>query len=300
MGKLEGRVVIVTGAGRGLGREHALYLAAEGAKVVVNDPGVTGDGGGHDDGPAAEVVSDIRAAGGTAIADTGRVDDWAAAERLVDRAVGTFGGLDVLVNNAGILRDATIIKMTEQEWDSVLSVHLKGHFAMLHHAAAYWRSEDKAGRRPNAAVINTGSGSGLRGNPGQANYASAKSAIATLTIVGARELERYGVRCNAIAPVARTRLTLATPGLGERIAARDGEFDTWHPANISPVVGWLGTAECTVNGQMMMIRGGRIDVYDGWTVRETHERESRWTIADLAGELGHLPSGPPPVDPSVK
>lgn len=300
MGNLQGRVAIVTGAGRGLGREHALHLATEGAKVVVNDPGVAGDGDGRDEGPAAEVVAEIRAAGGEAVADTGRVDVWNDAEALVRRAVDTFGGLDILVNNAGILRDATIIKMTEPEWDSVLGVHLKGHFTTLHHAAAYWREESKAGRTPNASVINTGSGSGLRGNPGQANYASAKAGIAALTIIGARELERYGVRCNAIAPVARTRLTLATPGLGEKIAARDGEFDTWHPGNISPVVGWLATADCTVNGQMMMVRGGQIDVYDGWSVRETLVRDSRWTIEDLRDQLGHLPAGPPALDPSVK
>lgn len=299
MGKLDGRVAIVTGAGRGLGREHALYLASQGARLVVNDPGAGGDGAGGDEEPAAEVVAEIVAAGGEAVADTGRVDDWAAASDLVERAIDTFGGLDVLVNNAGILRDASIVKMTEQDWDSVLAVHLKGHFTTLHHAAVYWRSQAKAGRMPQASVINTSSGSGLRGNPGQANYASAKAGIATLTLVGARELERYGVRCNTIAPVARTRLTLATPGLGAKIAAQDGEFDTWHPANISPVVGWLATADCAVNGQVMMVRGGRIDVYDGWTVREIRQRHTRWTIEDLEKELGYLPSEPPALERSV-
>lgn len=299
MGSLDGRVAIVTGAGRGLGRAHALLLAAEGARVVVNDPGVAGDGEGADGGPAQQVVAEIVAAGGEALADTGRVDDFDAAKALVDRAVDGFGGLDVLVNNAGITRDATVVRMTEAEWDSVVSVHLKGHFATLHHAAAHWRDRAKAGRPVNASVINTSSGSGLRGNPGQLNYAAAKAGIAAMTIVAARELERYGVRVNAIAPVARTRMTMETPGLADRLTATEGEFDAWDPANVSPLIAWLATGTCTANGQMLMIRGGRIDVYDGWSVRETHEHDGRWTPASLDAALGALPAGPPRLVPSV-
>lgn len=299
MGSLDGRVAIVTGAGRGLGRAHALLLAAEGARVVVNDPGVAGDGEGADGGPAQQVVAEIVAAGGEALADTGRVDDFDAAKALVDRAVDDFGGLDVLVNNAGITRDATVVRMSEAEWDSVVSVHLKGHFATLHHAAAHWRDRAKAGRPVNASVINTSSGSGLRGNPGQLNYAAAKAGIAAMTIVAARELERYGVRVNAIAPVARTRMTMETPGLSDRLAATEGGFDAWDPANVSPLVAWLATGTCTANGQMLMIRGGRIDVYDGWSVRETHEHDGRWTPASLDAALGALPAGPPRLVPAV-
>lgn len=299
MGSLDGRVAIVTGAGRGLGRAHALLLAAEGARVVVNDPGVAGDGEGADGGPAQQVVAEIVAAGGEALADTGRVDDFDAAKALVDRAVNDFGGLDVLVNNAGITRDATVVRMSEAEWDSVVSVHLKGHFATLHHAAAHWRDRAKAGRPVNASVINTSSGSGLRGNPGQLNYAAAKAGIAAMTIVAARELERYGVRVNAIAPVARTRMTMETPGLSDRLAATEGGFDAWDPANVSPLVAWLATGTCTANGQMLMIRGGRIDVYDGWSVRETHEHDGRWTPASLDAALGALPAGPPRLVPAV-
>ncbi|MFJ7420957.1 SDR family oxidoreductase [Streptomyces uncialis] len=300
MGSLEGRVAVVTGAGRGLGREHALLLAAEGAKVVVNDPGVGGDGQGTDAGPAHDVVAEITAAGGQAVADTGYANDFTAAKALIDRAVDTFGDLHVLVNNAGITHDATLVKMTEAAWDSVISVHLKGHFATLHHAAAHWRKRAKeAGAPVSASVVNTSSGSGLRGSPGQLNYAAAKAGIAAMTVVAARELERYGVRVNAIAPVARTRMTLETPGLAARLAAREGEFDRWDPANISPVVAWLATEECTANAQMLMVRGGRIDVYDGWTVRETHQHEGRWSLDGLRTALGGLPTAPPTLDPAA-
>ncbi|MGW8762917.1 SDR family oxidoreductase [Streptomyces sp. NPDC055815] len=291
MGSLEGRIAVVTGAGRGLGREHALLLAKEGAEVVVNDP---------DAGPAREVVDEITAAGGKAVADTGRVDDFTAAKALIDLAVDTFGGLHILVNNAGITRDATIVKMTEAEWDSVIAVHLKGHFNTLHHAAAHWRDQVKASGAPvMASVINTSSGSGLRGNPGQLNYAAAKAGIAAMTIVAARELERYGVRVNSISPVARTRMTEETPGLAEKLAAREGAFDTWHPGNVSPLVAWLAREDCRANGQMLMIRGGRIDVYDGWTVRETHENDGRWTDKTLDTALGHLPATPPTLVAAV-
>src|SRR2546423_10626342 len=215
MGALDGRVAVVTGAGRGIGREHALLFAAEGASVVVNDLGGANDGSGSDSGPARQVVDEILAAGGKAVANTDSVADWAGAGRLVEQAVDEFGRLDVLVNNAGILRDAFIASIEESQWDAVIAVHLKGHLAALHHCARYWKARSKAGEAVRGSVINTASASGtFLPNPGQANYGAAKAGIAALTLVAAQELERYGVRANAIAPVARTRPTPATPGLG--------------------------------------------------------------------------------------
>lgn len=212
MGALEGRVAVITGAGRGIGREHALLFAREGAAVVVNDLGGSNSGDGADAGPAREVVNEIVAAGGRAVANTDNIATWAGAEALVAQAVSEFGGLDVVVNNAGILRDGFIPTLSESDWDAVVAVHLKGHFAVIHHASAYWKAESKAGRQPNAAIVNTASASGITvPNAGQANYGASKAAIAALTQVAADELQRYGVRANAIAPIARTRLTLATP-----------------------------------------------------------------------------------------
>jgi len=239
VGSLDGRVAIITGAGRGIGREHALLFAREGASVVVNDLGGANDGTGADAGPAQQVVEEITAAGGKAVANTDNVATWDGAAALVNQAVGEFGRLDVLVNNAGILRDAFIAGMDESQWDSVIAVHLKGHAATLHHAAAYWKAQSKAGEPVNGAVINTASASGtFMPNAGQSNYGAAKAGIAALTLVAADELERYGVRVNAIAPIARTRLTLATPGMGALFAAEveEGEFDAFSPANISPLV----------------------------------------------------------------
>ena len=221
MGALEGRVAVITGAGRGIGREHALLFAREGASVVVNDLGGANDGTGADAGPAHEVVAEIEAAGGRAVADTSSVADWDGASALIDHAVSEYGRCDVVVNNAGILRDAFIAGHGEAEWDAVLGVHLKGHFAVLRHAADHWKARSKAGEQPNAAVVNTASASGLTvPNAGQANYGAAKAAIAAITLVAAAELERYGVRVNAIAPIARTRLTLATPGMAKSLEAR--------------------------------------------------------------------------------
>lgn len=291
MTSLEGRTAIVTGAGRGLGRAHALLLAQLGARVVVNDTGGGLRGNGSDNDAASEVVAEIHAAGGEAVAHFGSVSDWDAAHDMVELTVRTFGGLDILVNNAGILRDRMLVNMSEADWDSVIDVHLKGHFCPLHHAAVYWRSESKSGRAVDASVINTSSGSGLRGNPGQINYASAKAGIATMTLVAARELARYGVRVNAIAPVARTRLTESTPGLGDRIEQEEG-FDKWAPENVSPLVAWLASPECKLSGEVFGIVGGRIARQQCWTEQVLFEIDRRWMVDELPAALGHLPAGP--------
>ncbi|WP_405904131.1 SDR family oxidoreductase [Streptomyces sp. NBC_00656] len=295
MSTLQGQTAIVTGAGRGLGREHALLLAELGAAVVVNDNGAGMDGAGDDATPAHQVVEEIKARGGRAVAHIGSVTDWNTAGDMVQLAVDTFGGLDVLVNNAGILRDRMLVNMSESEWDSVIDVHLKGHFAPLRHAAAYWRTEHKAGRPRKAAVVNTSSGSGLRGNPGQGNYASAKAGIAMLTIVAARELERYGVRSNAIAPVARTRLTEAAPGLGDRISGGgDGGFDKWAPDNISPLVAYLASPECHISGRVFTVMGGHVGLQECWTESDAFDQDRKWTVDELAEALKKVPAGPAP------
>ncbi|MFD6392562.1 SDR family oxidoreductase [Nocardia sp. NPDC060259] len=288
MGKLDGRVAVVTGAGRGIGREHALLFAREGAKVVVNDLGGANDGSGSDAGPAQQVVDEIVAAGGQAVANTDNIATWDGAKALVDQAINEYGTLDVLVNNAGILRDAFIAGMEESQWDAVIAVHLKGHAATLHHAAAYWKAQTKAGVPVNAAVINTASASGtFMPNAGQGNYGAAKAGIAALTLVAADELERYGVRVNAIAPIARTRLTLATPGMGALFAAEvpEGEFDAFAPANISPLVAHLAEADCPLTGKVFAVQGGAIVELAGWHDVRTVETDGPWTIDEVAAKL---------------
>lgn len=288
MGTLDGRVAIITGAGRGIGREHALLYAREGASVVVNDLGGSNEGSGSDAGPAQEVVEEIRAAGGAAVANTDNIATWAGAKTLVDQAVDEFGQLDVLVNNAGILRDGFVAGMEESQWDSVIEVHLKGHFAMMRHASEYWKNKSKAGEQVAGAVINTASASGVTmPNAGQGNYGAAKAGIAALTLVAADELERYGVRVNAIAPIARTRLTLATPGMGAIFAAEvaDDEFDFFSPANIAPLVAYLGTEKCPVTGQVFAVQGGSIQQLQGWTVAKSTDTDEPWTIADISSRL---------------
>ena len=287
MGMLDGRVAVITGAGRGIGREHALLFAAEGAAVVVNDLGGSNTGEGKDAGPAHEVVAEIADRGGRAVANTDNIADWAGAHRLVHQAIDEFGRLDVLVNNAGILRDAFIAGMTEQQWDAVINVHLKGHFAMLHHAAEYWKSQSKSGQQPVASVINTASGSGVTlPNAGQANYGAAKAGIAALTLIAAEELERYGVRVNAIAPIARTRLTLATPGMGALMAEpADGELDLFSPANISPLVGYLASDKCPITGKVYAVQGGAISLLQGWHDIDTIETDKIWELDDIAARL---------------
>jgi NAD(P)-dependent dehydrogenase (short-subunit alcohol dehydrogenase family) len=283
MGALEGRVAVITGAGRGIGREHALLFASEGAKVVVNDLGGSMDGVGSAHGGGEQIT----AAGGTAVANTENISTWSGAESVVRQTLDEFGRLDVLVNNAGILRDSFIAGMEESQWDAVIAVHLKGHFAMLHHAAAHWKSQSKAGDQPNAAVINTASGSGVTlPNAGQANYGSAKAGIAAMTLIAAEELERYGVRVNAIAPIARTRLTLATPGMGSLMAEPDeGELDLFSPANISPLVAYLATEKCPITGKVYAVQGGAISALAGWHDVETIETDGAWKIDDIAARL---------------
>ncbi len=256
----EGRVAVVTGAGRGIGREYALMLAAHGAKVVVNDLGAERDGSGRDASPAATVAAAIRDAGGEAVVNGDDVSDWAGAKRLIDQAVDCFGRLDVLINNAGILRDRMLVNMSEAEWDAVIAVHLKGTFAPARHAAAYWRDLTKEQGRPvDARIINTSSSSGLFGNPGQSNYGAAKAGIAAFTIIAARELRRYGVTVNAIMPHAQTRMTEAPRSLSDaQRAARD-------PRWVAPIAVWLASAESReVTGRVFEAGGGLLAVLEGW------------------------------------
>lgn len=293
MGALAGRVAVVTGAGRGLGREHALLLAAEGARVVVNDLGGATDGSGADESAAEEVARMIRDRGGEAIANGDNVADWDGARRLIESAVDAFGGLHVLVNNAGILRDRSIVNMTEQEWDDVIVVHLKGHFAPTHFAAAYWKERAAGGDTVAASIVNTTSAAGLFGNFGQANYSAAKAGIAAMTTVAAMELSRFGVRANAVAPLARTRLTLQTPGLDAVVGAPEDGFDAWHPGNVSPLVAYLATESCPFNGAVFHVGGAEIGLVDGWGLSELIRTDGRWTVESLAQEAKALSDGRP-------
>ncbi|GIH98767.1 SDR family oxidoreductase [Planobispora takensis] len=295
-GICDGRVVIVTGAGRGIGREHALEFARQGASVVVNDLGAGRDGTGRSGGPALGVVEEIKAMGGRAVANSDDVADWDGAARLVKMAVSAFGRLDVLVNNAGFVRDRMLVSMTEQEWDDVIRVHLKGHFLPLRHAAAHWRERAKSGERVDARVINTSSGAGLLGSVGQGNYAAAKAGIAAFTVVAAAELGRYGVTANAIAPAARTRMT-------ERVFAetmarpRDG-FDAMDPANVAPLVAWLGSIESAhVTGRVFEVEGGVISLADGWRHGPRAERDSRWEAAEVGEAVAKLLADAPDPEP---
>lgn len=278
-----GRVVIVTGAGQGLGREHALAFGTHGARVVVNDIGDA----------AAAVASQIRAAGGTAVASSGDVADWGYAESLVLGAVAEFGTLDALVNNAGVNRDRMLVNMSEDEWDSVLRIDLKGHFAPMRHAAAYWRQYAKDGRPAAARIVNTSSGAGLMGSVGQGNYAAAKAGIAALTTVAAAEFARYGVTVNAIAPSARTPMTEAV--FAERMRPPEAGFDAMHPGNVSPLVVWLASAESgDITGRMFEVEGGVISVADGWQHGPSITKDGRWEVTEL-GEplralLGRIPA----------
>ena len=287
-GLLEGRVAIVTGAGRGIGRAHALELASHGAAVVVNDFGVSLSGEGTGESPADEVVAAIEAAGGRAVANGADVADFEQAAAMVQQAIDTFGGLDILVNNAGFVRDRMLVNTSEEEWDAVIRVHLKGHFAPLRHAGAYWRAEAKEGRQRAARVINTSSGAGLQGSVGQATYSAAKAGIAGLTLVAAQELGRYGVTVNAIAPVARTRMT-------------EGAFDTSQmalPEDNSPIVAWLASEEAgDVTGRVIEVDGGTITVESGWVHGPARDAGRRWVATEVGPALRDLLAEAPTPEP---
>ena len=288
MGSLDGRVAIITGAGRGIGREHALFFAREGARIVVNDLGGANDGTGTDLTPAQQVVEEIEAIGGEAIVNGDNVAEWAGAQRLINSAIDTFGDLDILVNNAGILRDRVIVNMTEEEWDSVITVHLKGHFAPTRWAAAYWREQHKAGVTKPRNLVHTSSTSGLFANPGQSNYGAAKTGIATFSQIVAKELIRYNVKSNTVAPGARTRLTLATPGLEQIMKPAEGGFDQWDPANISPLVAYLSSAECKFTGETFFVQGGNVTLIESWARGASVDRDSMWSVDELADALAPL------------
>ncbi len=288
MGLLDGRIAIITGAGRGIGREHALLFAANGAKVIVNDLGGHMDGSGEDTSEATKVVAEIQASGGIAVANHDDVTSWEGGANLVKSALDNFGDLHVLVNNAGILRDRVLVNMSEDEWDSVIKVHLKGHFVPARHCAQYWRERSKAGETPRASIINTSSTSGLLGNPGQANYGAAKAGIASFSTILAQELSRYGVRVNSIAPAARTRMTETTPGLSDVVKAPQDGFDVWDPKNVSPLVAVLAMEDCEITGQTFFVQGGTVQRMLGWQMGPEITSPGRWELADLAAKIGEI------------
>lgn len=280
---LSGRVAIVTGAGRGLGREYALLLASRGARVVVNDLGSDFDGSTAAGSPAHDVVAEIRDAGGIAVADTNDVANWQQAEAMVEHAIEEFGELDIVINNAGILRDTAIVNMSEDDLDAVLRVHVKGHVAPTRFAASYWRRQHKAGERRRRNLVHTGSTSGIYANPGQSNYGPAKSGIVTFTQIAAKELERYGAISNCVLPGARTRLTLSSPGLPEIMQAPAEGFDQWHPANVAPVVAYLSGAECPITGATFYAQGGTVRRLEPWSLAgDSVEQPQRWDVDVLA------------------
>jgi NAD(P)-dependent dehydrogenase (short-subunit alcohol dehydrogenase family) len=289
MGINDGRIVVITGAGRGIGREHALEFASQGAKIVVNDLGAEVDGTGSSAGPAGEVVDEIRGMGAAAVANGDDVSDYEGAGRLIQTAIDTFGGLDVLVNNAGILRDRMMVNMTIEEWDAVIRVHLRGTFAPMRHASEYWRNRSKAGETNDARIINTTSPSGIYGNVGQTNYGAAKAGIASMTIIAAMELGRYGVTVNAIAPAALTRMT-ENLGMGAASAAKKPEeFDPLDPGNIAPLVVWLGSPEsAAITGRVFNVMGGNISVAEGWVAGPGVDKDDRWDPAELGGVIPGL------------
>jgi NAD(P)-dependent dehydrogenase (short-subunit alcohol dehydrogenase family) len=285
----EGRVVVVTGAGRGIGRGHAIEFARQGAKVVVNDTGGEVDGTGGSDGPAAGVVEEIRAAGGEAQFSVEDVSDSEGSKRLIDFAVETYGRLDVVVNNAGILRDRMLTNMTFEEWDAVIRVHLRGTFAPMHWASAYWRDQSKAGADVDARIINTSSASGLYGNVGQNNYGAAKAGIAAMTVISAQELRRYGVTVNAVAPGALTRMTENLTGLLAAPEGKPDEFDALHADNIAPLVVWLGSTESrAVTGRVFNVAGGHISVAEGWVAGPDVDKDDRWDPEELGSVIPDL------------
>ncbi len=296
-GICEGRIVVVTGSGRGIGRAHALELARQGAKVVVNDLGCELDGTGGGTGPAGEVLEEIRAAGGEAIANGDDVADWEGSGRLVRSAVDAFGDLHAVVNNAGFVRDRMFANAGEDEWDAVVRVHLKGHFCVARHAAAHWRDQAKAGTPVDARIVNTSSGAGILGSVGQAAYSAAKAGIATLTLVQAAELGRYGVTANALCPAARTRMT---EGVFTEMMAEVGadRFDAMAPENISPLVAWLVSSESAgVTGRMFEVEGGKVGIAAGWQHGPTRDKGDRWDAAELGPVVAELLAEAPAAAP---
>ena len=277
-GICEGRVVAITGAGNGIGKEHALLFAKEGARVVVNDVGGARDGTGSDTGAAQAVVDEITAAGGTAVANTSNIATHEGAKELIDQAVETFGDLHTLVNNAGILRDRMLVNMAEGEWDAVIAVHLKGTYGPMHHAAGYWRDQTKAGKAVDARIVNTSSASGVFGNVGQTNYGAAKAGIAAMTVIASMELARYGITVNAISPTALTRMTEDLERFkGDEVAQE------LPPAAVSPLVVWLGSAlSAGVTGRVFGVKGGRITVFEGWANGPFAERDGLWDPGELS------------------
>lgn len=289
MGLLEGKVAIVTGAGRGIGRGEALLLAREGAKVVVNDVGASVSGEGRDLSPAQQVVQEIRAFGGQAVADDADVSDFEASEKLIAQALQDFGRLDIVVNNAGILRDRMLVNMSEDEWDAVMAVHLKGTFNCTRHAVAHWRELSKAGEPVAGRIINTSSPSGLYGNVGQSNYGAAKAGIAAFTVIVAQEVGRYSVTVNAVSPSARTRMT--EQAFGEIAAPGDG-FDVFAPENIAPIVAYLASDDAAgITGQVFGVQGGSIALLRGWTPDGVIQKEQTWEPAELMDAIEQLVPG---------
>ena len=287
MGICDNRTVIITGAARGLGRAYALAFAAEGANVVVNDIGTSLGGEGRDTSAADEVVAEILGSGGKAIANYEDVTDWDAADRIVAAAIEAFGDLHVVVNNAGIVRDRMFVSATLEEWDATMHVHLRGHFCISRHAVNYWRAKQKEGHDPDARIINTTSGAGLQGSIAQAAYSTAKGGIASLTLVQAAELGRYGITANALAPSARTRMT--EQAFADKMATEGQAFDVMDPANIAPTVVWLGSAESRdVTGCVFELEGGKIMIEDGWREGPSVDKGGRWEPAQVGAAVENL------------
>lgn len=296
MGLCDGRVVIVTGAGRGLGRAYALGLAREGAKVVVNDLGVGTHGDATAERPAAQVVEEIQAMGGEAVASYDDVTDWEAGGRIVQTALDAFGDLHAVVNNAGFVRDRMFVSCSPEEWDAVINIHLRGHFCTSRHAVDYWRAQQKAGKAVDARIINTTSGAGLHGSIGQSAYSAAKGGIASLTLVQAAELGRYGITANALAPNARTRMT--ETAFAEAMQPKEGEFDIYDPENTAPLVAWLCSPQSAdVSGQVFELLGGNIRLCLGWTDGPEFDKGSRWDAAGIGDKIYELMRERPKAKP---